>query len=197
MIAYLTGKLTHKEPAFVVIDVGGIGYHVLISLSTYASVKEKDQTTLQTVLVVREDAHLLYGFSSNAEKSAFQQLISVNGIGPGTAMLVLSSLTPDELRHAILTEDIKTLQGVKGIGGKTAQRMVLELRDKMKRDGLEANDGSPASSSSNMVRAEALNALMTLGIAKPAAEKSIETVLKRHGNAISLEELVKLALKTA
>ena len=196
MIAFLRGKITHKEPAFVVLEVNGVGYQVMISLTTFTSLKEQEVVTLQTVLVVREDAHLLYGFHSSAEKQMFQWLTSVNGIGPGTAILVLSYLTPDKVCEAILAEDIRTLQSVKGVGGKTAQRMVLELRDKVRREA-----GDPATGSSgvtgNTVRSEALSALMTLGIPRAAAEKNIDGILKMHGNAISLEELVKLALKTA
>lgn len=196
MIAFLKGRLVHKEPAFVILETNGIGYQVLISLNTYAQLKDQEALTLQTVLVVREDAHLLYGFFNAAEKQMFQSLVSVNGIGPGTALLVLSSLSPEDLREAILTEDIRTLQSVKGIGGKTAQRMVLELKDKMRRDGMDISSGG-ATVGHNKLRSEALSALTTLGIPKPAAEKSVDSILKKHGNNISLEELVKLALKTA
>lgn len=197
MIAYLKGRLIHKEPAYVIIETNGIGYQVLISMNTYSQLKDQEAITLQTVLIVREDAHLLYGFHALSEKQMFNALIAVNGIGPGTALLVLSSLSPDDLREAILAEDIRTLQSVKGIGGKTAQRMVLELKDKMKRDGIGTSTVSTGGNGHNTLRSEALSALTTLGIPRPAAEKSIDTVLKKHGNNISLEELVKLALKTA
>ena len=196
MIAYLKGKLVRKEPAFVIIDVGGIGYQVLISLNTYSSVKDREDITLLTVLVVREDAHVLYGFASAGEKQMFQHLVSVNGVGPGTAIMVLSSMAPDDLRHAIIRGDTPSLQAVKGIGAKTAQRLILELGDKLKREGAEIT-GPAADTGYNTIRNEALSALMTLGISRVAAEKSIEAILKKSGNTLSLEELVKIALKNA
>lgn len=195
MIAYLKGKLTHKEPTHVIVEVGGVGYHVNISLNTFSEIKEREDIRLSTYLQVREDAHVLFGFSSEAEKGMFQSLISVNGIGPSTAMVVLSYLTPVELKAAILREDAATLQAVKGIGGKTAQRLILELKDKLKKDGLEETTSSTPAY--NKMKQEALSALMTLGIAKLAAEKSIDTVLKKSGNTLTLEDLVKQALKNA
>src|SRR5271170_6205485 len=118
MIAFLKGKLVHKEPSFVIIDVNGVGYQVSISLNTYSEIKDHEEIRLSTYLQVREDAHILYGFSNQAEKAMFQNLISVNGVGPGTAMVVLSYLPPSDLRAAIVREDASTLQAVKGIGGK-------------------------------------------------------------------------------
>jgi len=195
MIAYLNGKLTHKEPTFVIIDVNGVGYHVSISLNTFSEIKDQEAIKLATYMHVREDAHILYGFSSAAEKSMFQNLISVNGVGPNTAMVVLSYLPTAELRNAIIKEDATTLQAVKGIGGKTAQRIILELKDKLKKGG-EETAGIPGLAH-NTIRQEALGALMTLGIGKAAAEKSIDAVLRKSGNTISLEELVKQSLKNA
>jgi Holliday junction DNA helicase RuvA len=197
MIAYLRGRLVQKEPAFVIVDVNGIGYQVLISLTTYSEIKDREDLTLQTVLIVREDAHILYGFSSGSEKSMFQQLISVNGIGPGTAMMVLSSMNPVDLKKAILKEEVHTLQSVKGIGSKTAQRLILELKDKIRREGEDAGETGAAAAPHNTIRNEALSALMTLGISRPAAEKSIDAILKKSGNTLSLEDLVKIALKNA
>ena len=133
MIAYLKGKLVHKEPTHVIVEVGGIGYQASISLNTFSEIKDKEDIRLSTYLHVREDAHLLYGFASESEKVMFLNLISVNGVGPNTAMMVLSSLTADELKSAILREDAGTLQAVKGIGGKTAQRLILELKDKLRK----------------------------------------------------------------
>ncbi|HCW07324.1 MAG TPA: Holliday junction branch migration protein RuvA [Cytophagales bacterium] len=196
MIAYLKGKLVYKEPTHVVIEVNGIGYHVGISLHTFSAVKDKEDIRLATYLHVREDAHVLYGFATDAEKQMFQALISVNGIGPSTALVVLSYLTPDELKLAIVHEDTAALQAVKGIGGKTAQRMVLELKDKMRKESLEETAGNQGLVR-NTMRSEALTALITLGIGKVPAEKSIDAILKRSGGSISLEELVKQALKTA
>ena len=138
MIAFLKGRLVRKEPAFVIIDVNGVGYQVLISLNTYSAIKDQEDITLNTVLVVREDAHLLYGFATGAEKQLFQHLVSVNGVGPGTAIMVLSSMDPGDLKQAILRGDVHSLQAVKGIGAKTAQRLILELGDKLRKDGPDA-----------------------------------------------------------
>jgi Holliday junction DNA helicase RuvA len=196
MINYLKGKLVHKDPTHVIIEVNGVGYQVSISLNTFAEIKDKEDIKLLTYLHIREDAHILYGFSSSQEKGMFQHLISVNGIGPNTAMIVLSYLPPGELRAAIVREDAATLQSIKGIGGKTAQRMILELKDKLRKDaGEEISQG--LSTSHNKTREEALTALLTLGIARPAAEKSVDAVLKRSGNSLTLEELVKQALRNA
>ncbi|HBK88438.1 MAG: Holliday junction branch migration protein RuvA [Cyclobacteriaceae bacterium] len=196
MIAYLKGKLVHKEPTHVIVEVGGVGYQASISFNTFSDIKDREDIRLSTYLHVREDAHVLFGFSTEAEKSMFLNLISVNGVGPNTAMMVLSSLPPEELKSAILREDAATLQAVKGIGGKTAQRLILELRDKLRKSG--PNEIlTLGGSQNNTTRQEALTALMTLGIPRAAAEKSIETVLKKSGNTISLEDLVKQALKNA
>lgn len=195
MIAYLRGKLVHKEPTHVIVDVGGVGYQASISLNTYSDIKDREDIRLATYLHVREDAHLLFGFSTEAEKELFLNLISVNGVGPNTAIVMLSSLPPAELRAAILREDARTLQAVKGIGGKTAQRLILELRDKLRK----SSSGDPilTGSPGNTLRQEALTALVTLGISRSAAEASVDGVLRKAGNTISLEDLVKQALKNA
>ena len=196
MIAYLRGKLVQKEPTHIIIDVGGIGYQASISLNTYSEIKDKEEIRITTYLHVREDAHILFAFASELEKSMFLNLISVNGIGPNTAMMVLSSLPPAELKAAILREDAATLQAIKGIGGKTAQRMILELKDRL-RKGPSDDPSTLGSKSGNTMRQEALTALMTLGISRAAADKSVDAVLKKSGNTISLEDLVKQALKNA
>ncbi len=196
MIAFLKGKLVHKEPTFVILEVNGVGYQVNISLNTFSEIKDREDIKLSTYLQVREDAHILYGFSNEAEKAMFQNLISVNGVGPNTAMVVLSYLPPAELKAAIVREDAATLQAVKGIGGKTALRLILELKDKLRKESTEETPGIPGGIR-NTMRHEALSALVTLGINKASAEKSVDTVLKKSGNTISLEELVKQALKNA
>ena len=196
MIAYLKGKLVHKEPTHVIVEVGGIGYQAFISFNTFSEIKDKEDIRLATYLHVREDAHILFGFASEAEKLMFLSLISVNGVGPNTAMMVLSSLTPDELKSAILREDAGTLQAVKGIGGKTAQRLIFELKDKLRKAPSDGTSTLPGIVN-NTLRQEALTALMTLGIVRAAAEKSIDAVLRKSGNTISLEDLVKQALKNA
>jgi Holliday junction DNA helicase RuvA len=195
MIAFLKGKLVFKEPTFVIVEVNGIGYQLSISLNTFSEIKDAENVKLLTYFHVREDAHILYGFSNESEKAMFQNLINVNGVGPNTAMVILSFLPPKELHAAIVQENVATLQNVKGIGSKTAQRIILELKDKLRKEGSEGT--AIPGIKHNTMRQEALTALMTLGIGKSAAEKSVDTVLNKSGNTISLEELVKLALKNA
>ena len=197
MIAYLNGRLVHKDPTYVLLEVSGIGYEVKISLHTYAALKDKEQCKILTYLHIKEDAHTLYGFGEGAEKRLFQHLISVSGIGPGTALMMLSSLNPSELESAIIHEDVRTLSGVKGIGAKTAQRVILELRDKVMKGEVVTPSASFASAAHTTVRQEALSALVTLGINRAAAEKTLDTLLKQHGNTLSLEQLIKFALKNA
>lgn len=195
MIAFLKGRLFHKDPTFVVMEVNGIGYHVHISLQTYADIKDQEQIMLFTHLSIREDAHVLFGFSKEAEKRMFQMLVSVNGVGPSTAIVMLSYMSIDELKSAIVHDDATTLQRIKGIGGKTAQRVIIELKDKLKKDALEEIIPSQTGVRHNTLRNEALSALITLGINRSAAEKSVDMVLKKSGNTLTLEELVKQALK--
>lgn len=200
MIAYIHGKLAHKDPTMVVIETAGLGYQVKISLNTYGVIKNEESIRLHTYLSIKEDAHTLYGFAEAEEKRLFMELISISGVGPGTALMVLSSLPPEELHQAIISEDLRTIQGVKGIGAKTAQRIILELKDKLKKDtGTIGSTGEmkPAAFAHNKIRSEALAALVTLGIAKAVAEKNIDTILKREGNAITVEQLIKFALKSA
>jgi Holliday junction DNA helicase RuvA len=197
MIAFLKGRLVHKEPTFVVMDVNGVGYHVIISLQTYSEIKDQESLQLFTHLNVREDAHILYGFSQESEKKLFQLLISVNGVGPSTAIVMLSYMNSNELKTAIVQENTTALQSIKGIGGKTAQRVIIDLRDKLKKETWEENQPAISGGSHNTLRKEALSALLTLGLPKAAAEKSVDTVLKKSGNTITLEDLVKQALKSA
>ncbi len=197
MINYLEGRLAVKDPTYVVIDVGGVGYEAKISLITYTAIKNLDRCKLFTHLNIREDAHTLFGFSEESEKRRFLDLISISGVGPSTGLMILSSLSPEELQQAIISEDVKTIQSVKGIGSKTAQRIVLELKDKMKKEGLLDRSVEKVPLANNTLREEALSALTTLGIAKPSAEKSIDIILKQQGQDINLEGLIKLALKRA
>jgi Holliday junction DNA helicase RuvA len=198
MIAYIEGRLAHKEPAYVIIDVNGVGYEIRISLQTYSALPEGEKCRLYTHFHVREDAQILYGFSDRSEKKIFLDLMSVSGIGANTALMMLSSLSSVEIQQAIVSEDIRTIQSIKGIGSKTAQRVVLELRDKIKKD-LYLTSGTSVSpvTSSNTVRTEALTALVTLGIPRNVAEKSVDTVLKQNGGTLSLEQVIKLALKVS
>lgn len=195
MISFIRGRLVHKDPTFVIIDVGGVGYQATISLQTYSEIKDQENILLHTHLNIREDAHLLYGFSQESEKKLFQQLISVNGVGPGTAIVMLSYMTSQELKTAIVHENALALQSIKGIGGKTAQRVIIELRDKLKKESWEESTLSVSAGPHNTLRKEALSALLTLGLPKSAAEKSVDAVLKKSGNNITLEDLVKQALK--
>jgi Holliday junction DNA helicase RuvA len=197
MIAFLKGRLVHRDPAHVVIDVNGVGYQVNISLQTYSEVKEQENISLFTHLSIREDAHVLFGFSSESEKKLFQQLISVSGVGPSTAIVMLSYMNSQELRSAIVREDVAALQSIKGIGGKTAQRVIIELKDKLKKESWEESQPTISVGPHNTLRKEALSALLTLGLPKAVAEKSVDSVLKKSGNTITLEDLVKQALKSS
>lgn len=197
MISFLKGKLVHREPTQVVIDVNGIGYQLHISLQTFSEIKEQENIMLHTHLTIREDAHLLFGFSSEAEKKLFQQLISVNGVGPSTAIVMLSYMNSNELKSAIVREDAAALQSIKGIGGKTALRVIIDLKDKLKKESWDETQPSISIGPYNTLRKEALSALLTLGLPKAAAEKSVDTALKKSGNTITLEDLVKQALKNA
>jgi len=197
MIAFLKGKLVHRDPTHVIIDVNGVGYHVNISLQTFSAIKEQENVLLYTHLSIREDAHVLFGFSSESEKKLFQQLVSVNGVGPSTAIVMLSYMNSAELKTAIVREDAASLQAIKGIGGKTALRVIIELKDKLKKESWEETQSPISGGEHNTLRREALSALLTLGLAKAVAEKSVDTVLKKSGNTLTLEDLVKQALKNA
>jgi len=196
MITYLRGKLVEKDPTYVIIDIQGVGYFVKISLNTFSAIKEMNEVLIHTHLHIREDAHTLFGFSEMAEKKRFLDLISINGVGATTAMMVLSSLNPSELQQAIVNEQVNVIKGVKGIGQKTAQRIVLELKDKMIKEGWEEKSlESPKIS--NTLQNEALSALITLGISRSGAQKSIDAIVKEFGQEIKLEELIKQALRRA
>ncbi|GMQ30542.1 Holliday junction branch migration protein RuvA [Algoriphagus confluentis] len=197
MIAYLNGRLVFKDPTYVILDVGGVGYQVKISLQTYSRIKDEEQLKLLTYLHIKEDAHTLYGFKEEREKNLFLLLLSINGVGPNTGLMILSSLSSEEIEQAILSNDVATIQAVKGIGSKTAQRIILELKDKLgKGSGTETTAPLGFLHSGNKVREEALQALITLGFPKAVAEKNITQVLKKTNGEISLEDLIKASLKT-
>lgn len=197
MIAYLSGKLVFKDPTYVIIDVGGIGYEVKISLQTFTKIKDEEQIRLLTFLNIKEDSHTLYGFKEQSEKKLFLLLISITGVGPNTGLMILSSLNTEEIEQAILSGDVATIQAVKGIGAKTAQRIILELKDKVGKSGtMEASTPLGFLKSGNKIREEALQALITLGFPKALAEKNIALVLKKTNGEISLEDLIKASLKT-
>ena len=192
MIAFLKGDFVHKTPALLHVEVAGVGYEVQISLDTYSKIQNLDKGILYTSLLIREDAHILYGFFDLAEKEMFLQLLSVSGIGASTARVMLSYMKPEELAKAIVQGDSKTLEGIKGIGKKTAERMVLELRDKLAKHPLESNISVLKN---NTLHQDALNALTALGINRQAASQAIEKTLAANPN-VSVEELIKMALRT-
>ena len=192
MYAYIDGKLTYKNPAFVVVEAGGIGYHINISLNTYSALADAERCKLYTWLYVKEDAHTLYGFADEGERRLFLHLISVPGIGPNTGRMILSSITPEEIQTAIVKADLPLIQRIKGLGAKTAQRLVLELQDKLKKEGVDSLISMPQH---NTVKDEALSALVMLGFAKQTAEKTIDQILKVTEGTLSVEQLIKQALK--
>lgn len=193
MIAYISGSLTHKEPSIAIIEAHGVGYEMRISLQTYSALPDNGSPCrLFTYLNIRDDAHVLYGFWESEEKHLFLHLISVTGIGPAIALIMLSSMSASEIRTAILQENIRAIQSIKGIGAKTAQRLILELKDRILKDGFVSDAPTPEAGNQ---RSEALSALVTLGVARATAEKSIDAILKKYGNSISVEELIKLSLR--
>ena len=194
MIGYLKGILAFKDPTFVIMDVNGVGYEVKISLYTFSKIKNLESCLLHTHLYVKEDSQTLFGFSDKGEKSIFLQLIGISGVGPNTALMINSSLTVSEIKNAIVNEEVTVIQKVKGIGSKTAHRIILELKDKIKREGYESGTSMVESTSK---RNEALSALITLGINRTMAEKGVDRILKNHGDEISLEDLIKFVLKQA
>jgi Holliday junction DNA helicase RuvA len=192
MIAYLTGSFAYKSPAVVHIEVNGVGYEVQISLNTYSKIQNLEKGTLHTSLLIREDAHILYGFFDRAEKEMFHHLLSVSGVGASTARVMLSYMKPEDISKAILNGDSKVLESVKGIGKKTAERLVIELRDKLAKHIPESSI-SPVKH--NTLHADALNALLALGINRQAADLAIQKAMVSAPGA-SVEELIKIALRT-
>tara|TARA_B110000459_G_C16618581_1_gene500284 strand:+ start:1546 stop:2127 length:582 start_codon:yes stop_codon:yes gene_type:complete len=192
MIAQIKGKLIDKTPTYVVIDCGGIGYEVKISLNTFSQIGEGEICLLYTHFVVREDAQLLYGFKETSERELFRLLISVSGVGSSTAMMILSSLSPSETKQAILNDDVNTLKSVKGIGAKSAERIIIDLRDKI---GKVESGTTISLQSNNTVKDEALSALVMLGFGKNPAEKALDKIIKT-GDDLTVEELIKRALKS-
>ncbi|HVS95842.1 MAG TPA: Holliday junction branch migration protein RuvA [Puia sp.] len=193
MIAFLRGEFAHKTPTLVQMDVAGVGYELQISLHTYTRIQHLESGTLLTYLHIREDAHVLYGFFDKAEKDMFILLISVSGVGATTARMMLSSLKPEEISRAILQGNARQLESIKGIGKKSAERIILELRDRLGKGRGETPNIS--SFTNNTVEQDALNALITLGIARPAAENAIRKVLKEDAGTEQIEEIIKKALK--
>jgi holliday junction DNA helicase RuvA len=196
VIAFLRGNISILEPTHVVIDCGGVGYLAKISLNTYSQVQGKKEVHLFTYLQVREDAHVLFGFSDHREQELFEHLISISGVGGNTAMMILSSISPENLIHAIRNEDLNALKSVKGIGAKTAGRIILELKDKLKLEelGTSARAGT-AAGNIQTIKQEALVALTNLGLPKATMEKRLERIFQDAEGPVSVEEAVKLALR--
>ncbi len=192
MYSFIEGKIADLNPTTAVLACQGIGYTINISLNTYTQITGKESCRLHTHLVVREDALILYGFADKSERHVFQQLISVSGVGPNTARLILSSLTSAEVADAIATENVRILQSIKGIGGKSALRIIIDLKDKIMKD---LPVGENLMTSHNTGKYEALSALVMLGFNKPAAEKALEQVIKASGGTLPVDLLIKNALK--
>jgi Holliday junction DNA helicase RuvA len=191
VITHIHGKLIEKTPTFAVIDVNGIGYKIKISLQTFSGI-DGELCKLYTHLSVKEDSHTLFGFFEESERHLFRNLISVSGVGPSTAQVILSTYSPDEIIHHITTADVKAIESVKGIGGKTAQRIIIDLKDKVAK-GMPTSD-LLFDKIDNTIKEEALSALLALGFAKKGAESKIDKVLKSTPEIASVEELVKTAL---
>jgi Holliday junction DNA helicase RuvA len=191
MIAHLQGKLVEKTPTEVIIDCNGVGYHVNISLHTYSLLPASDSIKLFTYLQIKEDSHTLFGFAEKSEREIFKMLLSVSGIGASIARTMLSSLEPKQIIHAIASADVITIQSIKGIGSKTAQRVILDLKDKV----LKLYDLDEVSmSQSNTNKDEALCALEVLGFIRKSAERVVEKIVKENPDA-TVENIIKLALK--
>jgi len=192
MISFLRGQFVVKTPTWVWMDVNGVGYEVHISLHTYSNIQDKAEGLLYTLFLVREDAHLLYGFAEKSERDLFQHLISVSGVGASTARVMLSYLKPEELIAAIVQSNVKALESIKGIGKKTAERLVLELKDKLSKIIPLTNNSTLIN---NTLQQDALNALTALGIPKQAAAQVVEKALKANPE-LGVEDLVKMALRS-
>ncbi len=190
MITHIKGNLVKKTPTYVVIECNGIGYKLNISLQTFSKIKEEN-CILFTHFSVKEDSQTLYGFADEDERELFRKLISVSGVGPSTAQIVLSTYTPTETNQYIITGDVSALQSVKGIGVKTAQRIIIDLKDKLAK-GITTSD--IPFNQDNELRNEALSALVTLGFAKKTTEQTVDKIIRNNTEDLSVETLVKMAL---
>lgn len=193
MIAYINGKITFKSPAYIYVETNGIGYQVNISINTYAKIEHLDEVKIYTYFHVKEDGQSLYGFYDELEKQIFIHLLSVSGIGPNTARVILSYMGPDEVRMAILQENVAVLNNVKGIGPKTAKRIILDLKDKMIKEPGETQ--VIVEQNYNTIMEEALSALIALGFPKASVQKSLNKAVKNDAGISSVEELIKKVLK--
>ena len=192
MIAHLRGKLVEKNPTDIIVECGGVGYFLNISLHTFSQIPAGESIFIYTYMQVREDAHTLFGFMQKSEREIFKKLISVSGIGASTARTMLSSLTPSQVIDAIIHEDVDVIKSVKGIGAKTAQRVIIDLKDKLGEVSEDVNE--IITSSRNTQKDEALSALETLGYTRKQSEKVVNRIIKEDAEA-SVETIIKFALK--
>jgi Holliday junction DNA helicase RuvA len=193
MITFIKGTIAFKTPTYIVVEAGGIGYHVNISLHTYARIEKLENVKILTYYHVKEDAHTLYGFAEDEERVLFVHLISVSGVGPSTAQVILSTMNPDEVRAAIIGENEAALRKVKGIGNKTAKQIILDLKSKMMKTGGDVT--IPSSPADNTLRQDALSALLSLQVNKIQAQKALNKVLQENPGINSVEDLIRLSLK--
>ncbi len=193
MITYIKGEITHKTPTYIVVETGGIGYHINISLNTYSQIEKLDRVKILTHLHIKEDSHTLFGFADSEERQFFIYLISVSGIGPNTAQLLLSSMNPAEIRVAIIGEDVAAFRRVKGIGPKTAKQIILDLKDRVIKEGGEF--ALPSTPQNNTMREEALSALVALGFNRIQVQRALNNVIRLNAENPSVEGLIKAALK--
>jgi Holliday junction DNA helicase RuvA len=192
MFEYIKGSVTSLKPSHIILEANSVGYFITISLNTYTQLNGRESVKLFIHEVIREDAHLLYGFASEPERELFRMLISVSGIGSNTAIMMFSSLSPDEISQAILNGNVNLLKSIKGIGIKTAQRVIIDLKDKVGKSPISEQF---VASADNTLRNEALSALVMLGFAKKPAEKELDKILAAQPN-LSVESVIKLALKS-
>jgi len=192
MIAFVRGNFAIKTPARIVVDVNGVGYELNISLNTYSAIGNKDNGQLFTYLHITENAQTLFGFADLIEKELFMQLISVSGVGASTARMMLSGMRPEEITRAIIQGNTKQLEGIKGIGKKSAERLIVELRDKLSKQSLEVGISG---FNQPQIDVDAINALISLGIGRVMAEQAVKKIMQAEPNNISLEDIIKQALK--
>jgi len=192
MIDYIKGKLAELTPTFIIVENEGIGYYISVSLSTFSKLEGRNDCKILVHEIIREDSHQLFGFAEKEERDIFRLLISVSGVGAGTARMMLSSLSHDEIEKAILTSDVNTLKSIKGIGLKSAQRIIVDLKDKV---GKQSGTGEIFAFTDNTKREEALSALVMLGFGKSAVFKVLDRIIREEKN-LTVEELIKKALKS-
>ncbi len=196
MIAYIKGKISYKSPTDLIVEANGIGYRIFITVNTFRQLGNSSEIQLLTHYLVKEDGHYLYGFLEAEELNMFEHLISVSGVGPSTARLMLSAMTPKDIRMAIIAENETILKSAKGIGVKSAKRIIVELKDKLLKDSGAVSDAIAASmlNSENPVREEAVSALITLGFLRPQVQKVVNTILKENPQISDSGELIRIAL---